>query len=153
VPKVFDGLLDALTRIQRDLPLLFPAHPRTVKRIAEFGFQERLHAASNLLLVEPLGYLEFLDLMMHAQVVLTDSGGIQEETTILGTPCLTIRENTERPVTITQGTNVLVGTDPQRIVAEAQRILAGDGKSGRVPELWDGCAARRIVAILHESFA
>lgn len=149
VPQVFSGLLDALITLQRDLPILFPAHPRTVKRIAEFGFQERLASAPNLRVVEPLGYLEFLDLMMHAQMVLTDSGGIQEETTILNVPCLTIRENTERPVTITAGTNVLVGTDPERILAEARRVLSNQGKAGCVPELWDGRAAERIVALLH----
>ncbi|MGC8960049.1 MAG: UDP-N-acetylglucosamine 2-epimerase [Chloroflexia bacterium] len=94
--------------------------------------------------------MEFLDLMMHARVVLTDSGGIQEETTILGVLCLTLRENTERPVTITEGTNTLVGTDPARIVAEVRRILEGESKAGRTPELWDGHAAERIVAVLRE---
>jgi UDP-N-acetylglucosamine 2-epimerase (non-hydrolysing) len=150
VPEVFSGILDALVAVQHDLPILFPAHPRTVKRIEEFGFTERLKAASNFYIVEPLGYLEFLDLMMHSMVVLTDSGGIQEETTILGVPCLTLRENTERPITITQGTNVLVGTDPNRIVAETRRILLGESKAGRIPELWDGHTAERIVAILQE---
>lgn len=149
-PAVFAGILDALTQIQRDLPILFPAHPRTVKRIEEFGFTARLDDAPALHIIEPLGYLEFLDLMMHAQLVLTDSGGIQEETTILGVPCLTLRENTERPITITQGTNILVGTDPDRIVAETQRILLGESKAGRTPELWDGHTAERIVAILQE---
>lgn len=153
VPQVFSGILDALTDIQHDLPVLFPAHPRTVKRITEFGFGERLEAAPNLRIVEPLGYLAFLDLMMHAQLVLTDSGGIQEETTVLDVPCLTIRENTERPITITQGTNILVGTDPARIVAETQHILAGESKIGRIPELWDGCAAERIVRVLREQKA
>jgi len=150
VPQVFSGILDALITIQRDLPILFPAHPRTVKRMAEFGFTQQLAAAPNLRLVEPLGYLEFLDLMMHARLMLTDSGGIQEETTILGVPCLTMRENTERPVTITEGTNTLVGADPERIVAETRRILAGEGKTGRAPELWDGHASERIVKILRQ---
>jgi UDP-N-acetylglucosamine 2-epimerase (non-hydrolysing) len=103
--------------------------------------------------VEPLGYLEFLDLMMHACLVLTDSGGIQEETTILGVPCLTLRENTERPITITEGTNLLVGSDPQRIVAEVGRILAGESKAGRTPELWEGGAAGRIGATLRGHYA
>ena len=97
-----------------------------------------------------MGYLEFLALMMNARLVLTDSGGIQEETTILGVPCLTLRENTERPITIVEGTNTLVGADPARIVAETRRILAGKGKTGRVPELWDGHAAERIVEILRQ---
>jgi UDP-N-acetylglucosamine 2-epimerase (non-hydrolysing) len=153
VREVFSRILDALVTIQRDLPILFPAHPRTVKRMAEFGFTERLDAASNLHIVEPLGYLEFLDLMMHALVVLTDSGGIQEETTILGVPCLTLRENTERPITIAQGTNILVGVNPERIVAETQRIQAGESKAGRTPELWDGHTAGRITAILQEKLS
>ncbi len=150
VPEVLSGILHALFTLQRDLPILFPAHPRTIKRIAEFGFQERLKDAPNLRVLEPLGYLEFIDLMMHARLVLTDSGGIQEESTILDVPCLTIRENTERPVTIVEGTNILVGTDPERIVAETRRILAGESKVGRVPELWDGHAAERIVQILRD---
>jgi UDP-N-acetylglucosamine 2-epimerase (non-hydrolysing) len=149
-PEVLSGLIDAFQAIQEDVPVLFPAHPRTVKRIAEFGFEGDLAAAPNLRIVDPLGYLEFLDLMMHAQLVLTDSGGIQEETTILGVPCLTLRQNTERPITVTEGTNIVVGTDPARIVAEARKVLAGRGKAGRIPELWDGHAAERIVRILVE---
>ena len=149
-PVVFSGILDALAQIQTALSILFPVHPRTAQRLCDFGFAERLAAAPNLRLVEPLGYLEFLDLMMHAWVILTDSGGIQEETTILGIPCLTLRENTERPVTITEGTNTLVGSDPARIIAEVRRILAGESKAGRIPELWDGRAAGRIVAVLRE---
>ncbi|MBI5529680.1 MAG: UDP-N-acetylglucosamine 2-epimerase, partial [Deltaproteobacteria bacterium] len=98
--------------------------------------------------LDPLGYLDFLCLMDHARLVLTDSGGIQEETTALGVPCLTIRENTERPVTVTEGTNTLVGSDPRRLLAEAGAIVDGGGKRGRVPELWDGRAARRIANIL-----
>jgi UDP-N-acetylglucosamine 2-epimerase (non-hydrolysing) len=150
VRAVFSEIIDALTRIQVHLPVLFPAHPRTVQRITEFGFAQRLERAPNLHLMDPLGYLEFLDLMIHARLVLTDSGGIQEETTVLEVPCLTLRENTERPVTLTAGTNVLVGTRPERIVAEAEKALAGGGKVGRVPELWDGHAAQRIVQVLRE---
>jgi len=150
VSATFSAILDALVIIQRHLPIVFPAHPRTVKRMHEFGFDHRAKAAPNLHIVDPLGYLAFLDLMMHSRLVLTDSGGIQEETTILGIPCLTLRENTERPITITQGTNVLVGTDPQKIVAQSSRVLTGEGKTGQVPELWDGCAAQRIVATLKE---
>ena len=151
VPEVLSGILDALAEIQARLPILFPAHPRTVRRVREFGFEARLAAMPYLRVTEPLGYLEFLNLMANARLVLTDSGGIQEETTILGVPCLTLRENTERPVTVTQGTNTVVGSDPQRIVAEALAILDGKGKAGRVPELWDGKAAERIVAILRRS--
>jgi UDP-N-acetylglucosamine 2-epimerase (non-hydrolysing) len=102
----------------------------------------------NLQVTEPLGYLEFLNLMANARLVLTDSGGIQEETTILSVPCLTLRKNTERPVTVTQGTNTVVGSDPERIVTEVLAILDGKGKAGRVPELWDGQVASRIVKVL-----
>jgi UDP-N-acetylglucosamine 2-epimerase (non-hydrolysing) len=147
---ILASLLDAVIEIQQEIPILFPVHPRTMGRIREFGLLDPLNKAPNLRLVEPLSYLAFLDLMAHARFVLTDSGGIQEETTILGVPCLTIRENTERPITLTEGTNILVGLDPQRIKGEAQRILAGNGKKGRVPELWDGHAAARIVAVLKE---
>jgi UDP-N-acetylglucosamine 2-epimerase (non-hydrolysing) len=150
VPEVLAGILNALAEIQARLPILFPAHPRTVKRITEFGLKDRLAAMSDLQVTEPLGYLEFLNLMANARLVLTDSGGIQEETTILGVPCLTLRENTERPVTVSQGTNRIVGNDPDRIVSEALILLNGNGKTARVPELWDGRAAERTVKILRE---
>jgi UDP-N-acetylglucosamine 2-epimerase (non-hydrolysing) len=133
--------------IQRDVPIVFPIHPRTRKNLSALGLGERCAGLGNLKLLEPLGYLDFLKLMDNARLVLTDSGGIQEETTILGVPCLTVRENTERPVTVEQGTNQVVGTDPQRILAGYERIRAG-GITGRVPELWDGQAATRIVDIL-----
>lgn len=150
VPDVLSGILDALEEIQSRLPILFPAHPRTMERLRAFGFLARLEAMSNFHIVRPLGYLEFLDLMMHARLVLTDSGGIQEETTVLSIPCLTLRDNTERPVTISEGTNTLVGAQPARILAETRKVLEGQRKSGRVPELWDGRAAQRIVATLRE---
>jgi UDP-N-acetylglucosamine 2-epimerase (non-hydrolysing) len=148
VPEVLSGILDALAEIQALLPILFPAHPRTVKRVQEFGFEDRLAAMRDLRVMEPLGYLEFLNLMANARLVLTDSGGIQEETTILGVPCLTLRENTERPVTVTQGTNRIVGNAPERIVSEALMVLDGEGRAGCVPELWDGRAAERIVSVI-----
>jgi UDP-N-acetylglucosamine 2-epimerase (non-hydrolysing) len=148
IPEVLSGILAALAELQRDIPILFPAHPRTANRLCEFVFLERLETMPDLRVIEPLGYLEFLDVMMHSRLVLTDSGGIQEETTVLGVPCLTLRDNTERPVTITEGTNTLVGSEPARIVAETRRVLAGKGKRGRAPELWDGRAAHRIVDIL-----
>lgn len=152
VPETFAGIVGALSSLQHDTPILFPAHPRTVKRLAEFGLDRRLAEAPGLRIIEPLGYLEFLDLMMHARLVLTDSGGVQEETTILGVPCLTLRENTERPITIEQGTNRLVGTDPERILAAARDIITTGAGSGRMPELWDGHAAERIVAVLQDHF-
>jgi UDP-N-acetylglucosamine 2-epimerase (non-hydrolysing) len=116
----------------------------TKERLAQAGISHHPH----LLLIPPVGYLDFLCLLSKATLVLTDSGGIQEETTALGVPCLTLRENTERPVTITDGTNLLVGTDPARIVAAAQEVLSGKVKTGRIPTLWDGRAAERIVEIL-----
>jgi UDP-N-acetylglucosamine 2-epimerase (non-hydrolysing) len=149
VPSVFAGLLDAMTEIQRDLAILFPAHPRTLQRLADLDLTERLANAPGLRIIEPLGYLEFLDLMMHARLVMTDSGGIQEETTILGVPCLTLRENTERPITISHGTNRLVGTNSERITAAVRGILSASRTAGRLPDLWDGRAAERILAVLH----
>lgn len=153
IPEVLAGILNALATIQQEIPILFPAHPRTVKRIKEFGFQEGLTGCPNLHLVEPLGYLEFLDLMAHARLMVTDSGGIQEETTILGVPCLTLRENTERPVTVTEGTNLVIGSDPDRIRKEIQHILLGCTLPNRTPELWDGQSTERIVSILHQHFS
>jgi len=144
------GILAALREIQQDIKIIFPAHPRTTQRIDEFDLGDTVRAMNNLILTEPMGYLDFLNLLMHATLVLTDSGGLQEETTVLGIPCLTLRHNTERPITIIMGTNTLVGTDPGRIVREARRVLAGKVRSGKIPPLWDGHAAERIVAILRQ---
>jgi len=148
VPEILRGILDALAEVQELLPVVFPAHPRTMKRLHSSGLERRLANMRGLRVTGPLGYLEFLNLMANARLVLTDSGGIQEETTVLGVPCLTLRENTERPVTVTEGTNTIVGRDPQRIVGGVQAVLSGQGKTGRVPELWDGHAATRIVEVL-----
>jgi len=138
------SILAALGEIAADLPVVFPAHPRTRARLREFG----LVLPPGVTLLEPLGYLEFLGLWSNSRIVLTDSGGLQEETTALGIPCLTLRENTERPVTISEGTNQLVGQDRHRIVAAAKSVLSGEAKSARVPEMWDGRAAVRIVDAL-----
>ncbi len=143
-PQVFHQLMDAVGRLSRELPIVFPVHPRT-RKVLEAHPAGKL---PGLRLTEPLGYLDFLKLMAHARMVLTDSGGIQEETTVLGVPCLTLRLNTERPVTIEQGTNVLVGTSPDRIVGTARQLLAAPPGAKRVPELWDGRAAERIVSVL-----
>ncbi len=134
----------ALTEIAQELPLIFPVHPRTRANLTKFN----IDLGPNITLVGPQGYMAFLDLWKHAAVVLTDSGGLQEETTALGVPCITIRENTERPITVDEGSNVLAGTDPAKIVAEARKVLRGEGKAGRRPHLWDGQAATRIVDVL-----
>ena len=141
-PEVLARILDGLAQVQARLPLVFPVHPRTRKSLE--AVQRRLEALPNLRLVEPQGYLDFLALTSQARMVLTDSGGLQEESTALGVPCLTLRENTERPVTVSEGTNVLVGSDPERIAAEARAILEGRGKRGRIPAGWDGHAGERV---------
>jgi UDP-N-acetylglucosamine 2-epimerase (non-hydrolysing) len=146
---VFAGILDALLAISKKLPIIFPGHPRTRAKIDEFGFADKI-TNSNIKLIEPLGYLDFMRLYSGAKLVLTDSGGLQEETTVLGIPCLTLRHNTERPITIEMGTNVLVGTDPVRIEKTAFEILdARDfGRNAKIPPLWDGKTAERICDIL-----
>ncbi len=140
---VLKRILQSLLEVSHDLSVVFPAHPRTRKRIADFG----LHAGQ-LQILDPVSYLEFLGMQSRATVVITDSGGIQEETTYLGVPCLTLRENTERPVTVSLGTNVLVGRDPDKLRSELSRILAGQAKKGTIPPLWDGHAGERIAALL-----
>ena len=137
-------LLGAIDAVAREIPVIFPVHPRTQQKLTQAGI--KTHA--NLRIIPPVGYLDFLCLLSKATMVLTDSGGIQEETTALGVPCLTLRENTERPITISEGTNLLVGTEPEKIVAAAREVLSGKSKAGRVPALWDGHAAERIVEIL-----
>ncbi len=145
--KALGRILSALEKISGRLPIVFPVHPRTRKMIAELGLEKRL-AKSGLKLIEPLGYLDFLALYSGARLVLTDSGGIQEETTVLGIPCLTLRENTERPITITRGTNQLVGSDGERIVAAALAALDKPRPKKRRIPLWDGHTADRILAAL-----
>ena len=142
--EVFSRLLDALIAVGERLPIIFPVHPRTRANIEKFGFTERV-ANSNIRLIEPLGYLDFMNLYSQARLVLTDSGGLQEETTALGIPCLTLRENTERPITIELGTNKLVGTNTEKIKQAAFEILENPSKTGaKIPPLWDGHAAERI---------
>jgi UDP-N-acetylglucosamine 2-epimerase (non-hydrolysing) len=140
-------IIQALKEISQRIPIVFPAHPRTQKNIAKFGLSQ-FFENRQILLIEPLGYLDFLKLGMNARFVMTDSGGLQEETTVLGIPCLTLRNNTERPITIIQGTNTLVWNETSKIAEEAFKILDGEGKSGSCPELWDGKAAERIMEIL-----
>jgi UDP-N-acetylglucosamine 2-epimerase (non-hydrolysing) len=143
--QIFGRLLDALEVVQADRPVIFPIHPRTRQRLASSPLGRRVDAMPGMRLVDPLGYLEFLRLLSTARIVLTDSGGVQEETTILRVPCLTLRDNTERPVTVTMGTNRLVGTDPSRIVAAYREASTRNTDAGPVPPLWDGGAAERIV--------
>lgn len=159
-PTTLASIIETLNEISRDLPLVFPIHPRTRQQLedTQYAVRNTQYPISNLALseaegtqlqlIEPLGYLDFLALQHSATLVITDSGGIQEETTYLGVPCLTVRENTERPVTVTLGTNTLVGQNMERLRAEVGRILAGDGKRGQVPPLWDGHAAERIANVI-----
>jgi len=146
----FGRILDALEQIQKDMPIVFPVHPRTRKSLNALSLAARAAGMADLRLVEPLGYLDFLKLMAEAGLVLTDSGGMQEETTILKVPCLTLRQNTERPVTVEVGSNQLVGTDPDRILAAYRRVRDGQCQEPGIPPLWDGRAAQRIARILGE---
>lgn len=141
-----EAMLRTLDQIGGETPVLFPVHPRTRKGLSRFV--SKIESSGRVQLLEPLPYLEFLALQQKAAMVITDSGGIQEETTFLGIPCLTVRENTERPITVDLGTNILVGRDLARLRCEAERILAGQKKHGKIPPLWDGHAAERIAQIL-----
>jgi UDP-N-acetylglucosamine 2-epimerase (non-hydrolysing) len=151
-PETFRRILDALEQISKRLPIIFPVHPRTRARIAEFGFTDLVERAHSLRLIEPLGYLDFLRLYSGARLVLTDSGGIQEETTALGIPCLTLRENTERPITVKLGTNTIVGTSTEKITREATHALdtPPNKEAARIPPLWDGHTADRILDELRD---
>jgi UDP-N-acetylglucosamine 2-epimerase (non-hydrolysing) len=147
---VLQGLLESFRSIQGKIKMVFAAHPRTLKMIGQFGFMPMLEAMPGVIVREPMDYLQMLRLTDNAAFVVTDSGGLQEETTVLGIPCITIRENTERPVTVTVGTNEVVGTSPDKIVDAADRALSGRWKKGGVPEGWDGKASERIVRVLEE---
>jgi UDP-N-acetylglucosamine 2-epimerase (non-hydrolysing) len=138
--------LAAVTELSKRVKVVLPIHPRTSRHLQEFGLLDAMASVAHL--IEPLGYLDFLALLDHAQLVLTDSGGIQEETTVLGVPCLTFRENTERPITVTHGTNRIVGLSPSKVAEAADEIISGKGFKARVPDLWDGHAAERILEVL-----
>lgn len=149
--ETLKNILSALEEIGQKIPVVFPVHPRTQKMIDHFelsGYLARADHDSGIIVTEPLGYLEFLHLNMNAKMILTDSGGLQEEATVLGVPCITLRFNTERPVTVQQGTNVIVGNEKFRILEAAEDVLAGKSKRGRIPDRWDGNAAIRIVDFL-----
>jgi UDP-N-acetylglucosamine 2-epimerase (non-hydrolysing) len=161
---VFCHMLDSFLDISKRMPVIFPAHPRTLKRIQDEDLgdyfvdyfvqgPEPWDSRVRIRLVPPLGYLDFLRLMSEAKVVLTDSGGVQEETTILGVPCITLRDRTERPVTLEHGTNVLVGSDPEKIIREFDRVYRNEQKSNRSPRFWDGNAAKRIIKVLVDDFS
>ncbi len=147
-PRKFEALLEVIDELQSELAVVFPAHPRTRKRLSEFGLDIKVESMKNLHLTEPLGYLDFMKLMSRAKFVMTDSGGIQEETTILNVPCLTLRENTERPATVEAGLNRIVGLDPERIRKEVKRVMNGIQPTSTPPRHWDGKAGQRIAEIL-----
>jgi UDP-N-acetylglucosamine 2-epimerase (non-hydrolysing) len=154
-PQTLQGILSAVNSIAGELPVFFPIHPRTRKNIESFGLQSYLPStagekSTGIVPLDPLGYLDFLSLNDFARIVFTDSGGVQEETTVLGVPCLTLRENTERPATVLHGTNQVVGVDPDRILAAARSILEKPASPARCPPLWDGKAASRIVTIIRK---
>ena len=145
----FENIIAILEKIHEKIKIVFPVHPRTKKNIELFKLDEKIKNMKNLIITEPLGYLDFLCLMSNSKLVLTDSGGIQEETTVLGIPCITLRKNTERPVTVEQGTNLLVSTDANKVIEESLKVIDNQIKSDRkIPELWDGNAAQRIVDTL-----
>lgn len=146
-PASLTALMGSIEKIAERIPLLFPLHPRTRNNLRQFGLLQPTSQSENILYTEPLGYLEFLNLLQHATLVLTDSGGIQEEATFLDVPCITLRNSTERPVTVTVGTNYLVGTDPDKIERTAYTVIAGNRKAGGTPPLWDGKASERIIDI------
>ena len=150
VKETFEGLVSVIEQISGELDFVFPMHPRTLKQAKKFALYQRLCEIPGMKIIEPLGYLQFISLMSSASFVMTDSGGLQEETTALGIPCITLRENTERPITITEGTNELAGTVPEHILKIANDIIDNGGKKGRIPDLWDGRTAHRIANIIEE---
>ena len=140
---VLGEIVGQIINVSKDCQLVFPVHPRTRHKLTEFGLLDQLEAAGNVMIIEPQGYIQFMNLVTQSKLVITDSGGIQEETTYLGIPCLTLRENTERPITITHGTNKLI--EPNVLEVEVNKVLSGDWKQGQCPELWDGATAQRVV--------
>ena len=149
---VFKEILEALGEIQKQIKIIWPVHPRTRKQLKEFNFLRKIKQMENLKLIMPLGYLEMLSLSSQSKFVLTDSGGIQEETTVLKIPCLTLRKNTERPITVQAGTNEIVGLKKGNIIKKSSEILKGRVKRGEMPFLWDGKASKRIIKILRNRF-
>ena len=145
---ILSGLIDVIHEISSEMPFVFPIHPRTRSRLDSFDLFEKLNRAPNVKCLDPIGYLDFLNLTSQAKVICTDSGGLQEESTALLVPCLTLRENTERPVTCSQGTSTLIGNDAAKLKKHLREVIDGTYKRGSCPELWDGKAAERIASIL-----
>jgi UDP-N-acetylglucosamine 2-epimerase (non-hydrolysing) len=150
-PVAFARVIAALEKIGERIALVFPMHPRTRKQAEQFGMMERIESIKNMVLTGPTGYLDFIALMANSKFVLTDSGGLQEETTALGIPCLTLRENTERPITVTEGTNTIVGNNTQLIIDTAIDVMENGGKTGRIPDMWDGHTAERIADVIQNT--
>ena len=149
--QVLQGILEALKEISTRVPIVFPIHPRTQKMAEQFGLSHFFNngdKVEGIWITEPLGYLEFLNLNMNAKLVLTDSGGLQEETTVLGVPCITMRPNTERPITCEVGSNIMVGNSKEKILQETFKVLDGEGAKGNIPDRWDGKSAERIIKVL-----
>ena len=146
------NMFDILNEIQKETKIIYPIHPRTTKSIKRFGLEKTVKYMSNFIKIKPLRYIDFINLTLNCKTVLTDSGGIQEETTFLGVPCITIRENTERPVTVVKGTNLVVGSKKEKIMQAVDKVLNNDWKKGCVPELWDGKTAERIVKVLRNEY-
>lgn len=150
--KILKKLLQTFSVIQKKIKIIYPIHPRVKKRIKEFGFEKHIKQMKNFIITPPLGYLDMIYLLNNAKLLLTDSGGTQEESTILKIPCLTLRDNTERPITVNIGTNIIVGINKNKILKEVNKILSGKIKRGDIPKYWDGKTARRIVKILVGKF-
>lgn len=150
--KTLKNLFQTFEIVQNKIKIIYPIHPRTQKKIKEFGFEKWVQGSKNLILIQPVGYLDMLNLMINSKFVLTDSGGIAEESTVLNIPCLTLRKNTERPITVKIGTNIIVGTNKNKILKEVNKILSNQGKKGKCPKYWDGKTCQRIVKILIQKY-
>ena len=144
----FNRIINSIIEISTKIKIIFPIHPRTRKMAAKFNLLDHIKNSTNIILIEPVGYFDFISLMSKSKFVMTDSGGLQEETTALGIPCITLRENTERPITVSEGTNTIVGTDKDLIISTSNEILNSGGKKGQIPDLWDGKSAKRIADVL-----
>ena len=143
-----NGIIDVIERIQSEIPVVLPMHPRTLKNISEFGLEGKVRSMKNLIVQEPLGYLDFQKLMSNSRFVVTDSGGVQEETTALRIPCITVRDNTERPITVSEGSNELAGTNPEVVLDFALKALKGEWKKSKIPKMWDGNTSERVISAI-----